>query len=89
MVKFYISEHSWSKYVLLIMFLHFLIWWRYINIVGSRSYSTASKVVSQSQIVPSNPNAATLLVVELFFGSSWRNVSVWCEEKLTLSHFAN
>ena len=35
----------------------------HINTAGGRSYSTASKVVSQSQIVPSYPNAATLLGV--------------------------
>ena len=45
-----------------------------MNTAGSRSYSTSSKVVLQSQIVSSNPNAVTLLGV-VIEGSSWRNVS--------------
>ena len=42
----------------------------HIDTAGSRSYFTSSRVMSQSKIVQSNPNAATLLRVELFFESS-------------------
>ena len=48
----------------------------HIDTEGSRSYSTSGKVVSQSQIVPSNPNAATLFGVELFVRCRWRNLFV-------------
>ena len=47
----------------------------HINTAGNQSYWTSSKVLSQSQIVPSNPNVATLLGVELGFGICWRNAS--------------
>ena len=39
----------------------------------SRSYCTLSKVLSQYEIFPSNPNAATLPGVELLVVSCWRN----------------
>ena len=47
----------------------------HINTNYSRSNSKASKVVSQCQIVSSNPNAATLLMVELFVSGSYRKAS--------------